>query len=268
MELPLYQVDAFTNRIFSGNPAAVVLLDDWLPDTTLQAIAAENNLSETSFFVRGRERPMLRWFTPCCEVKLCGHGTLAAGWVYFHHVDPRAARVVFDSQSGPLTVSRQAEQLTLDFPRQQLQSLAIPAALGQALGAAPVSLFAATDDWLALFADADSIRALQPRFELLKDFPCRGLMATAPGDDCDFVSRFFAPRVGIDEDPVTGSAHTSLVPFWADRLGKKQLHARQLSTRGGELRCELQGKRVLMSGAARLYLQGTILLDDQTLREP
>lgn len=262
MELPIYQIDAFTDRLFAGNPAAVVPLPHWLAEATLQAIAAENNLSETAFFVREAEGPRIRWFTPQCEVKLCGHATLAAAWAWFHHIEPQAEQVVFGSLSGPLTVTRHGARLTLDFPAQQIHPIATPAPLSEALGATPLATFAAGDDWLALFDESDTVRTLQPPMEALRQLPCRALIVTAPGSDCDFVSRTFGPRLGIDEDPVTGFSHTLLTPYWAQRVGKQQLHARQLSRRGGELCCEVRGARVLMSGSAVPYLRGTITLDD------
>jgi PhzF family phenazine biosynthesis protein len=263
LQLPLYQVDAFAEQLFGGNPAAVVLLPQWLPEATLQSLAAENNLSETAFLVREEEHVRIRWFTPLCEVKLCGHATLAAAWVWFHHLEPQANQVIFDSLSGPLTVSRSDDLLTLDFPAHPSRPLIAPAAvalLGELLGTLPLETHAAGDDWIVVVADERSVRTLQPQIALLKQLDCRGLIVTARGGDCDFVSRFFAPRVGIDEDPVTGSAHTKLVPYWAARLAKTQLHARQLSQRGGELFCELRGERVLMSGQAVPYLSGTITL--------
>ncbi len=263
MELPIYQVDAFTSSLFAGNPAAVVPLPRWLPEGTLQAIAAENNLSETAFVVPEGEGLRIRWFTPLCEVRLCGHATLAAAWVWLHQIEPQRREVVFDSLSGPLTVTRNGEWLTLDFPAQPVRPIATPVSLSEALGVAPSATFAAADDWVALFDDQEIVRTLQPQMPLLKSLECRGLIVTAPGEDCDFVSRFFGPRVGVEEDPVTGSAHTKLVPFWAGRLGKGRLHARQLSRRGGELWCEERGDRVAMSGHAVLYLRGTILLDGE-----
>jgi PhzF family phenazine biosynthesis protein len=259
MELRLYQVDAFAERLFAGNPAAVCPLEAWLPNATMQAIARENNLSETVFFAPEPEGLRIRWFTPGCEVDLCGHATLAAAWVYFHHLAPQADRVRFNSRSGPLSVSRDGERLTLDFPAARLEPVAVPALLDSALGAKPLEVYAA-DDWLVLLDSAERVRRLQPSMALLKQLERRGVIVTARGDDCDFVSRFFAPRVGVDEDPVTGSAHTLLTPYWALRLGKLQLHARQLSARGGELHCELKGERVLIGGSVVPYLSGTITI--------
>lgn len=257
MEIPIYQVDAFTARPFGGNPAAVCPLDAWLTEETMQAIAAENNLSETAFFVREDPGWRIRWFTPTTEVNLCGHATLASADVYFRHIDPEAESVIFNSRSGPLTVSRHADLLRLDFPIQEPAPVAAPAMLGRALGSDPLEVLAA-DDWLVRLDNEETVRALEPDMNLLRQLERRGVIVTAEGTDCDFVSRFFAPKQGIDEDPVTGSAHTKLVPFWADRLGSEKLHARQLSKRGGELFCERRGERVFISGRAVPYLKGTI----------
>lgn len=259
MEIDLYQVDAFTDTRFSGNPAAVCPLAQWLPDTTMQAIAGENNLSETAFIVRESQGWHIRWFTPVSEVKLCGHATLASAWVYFHHLQTDALEVVFDSLSGPLRVSRDGERLSLDFPLQRVEPVIAPGLLAAALGCPPLEVLAA-DDWLVLLDSEQTLRELQPDMGLLKKLERRGLIVTAAGSDCDFVSRFFAPKYGIDEDPVTGSAHTLLIPYWADKLGKQTLHARQLSARGGELFCELNGERVRISGSAVPYLKGVVTL--------
>ncbi len=263
MQLPLYQVDAFSGQLFGGNPAAVCPLEVWLPDETMQAIARENNLSETAFIVQEATSWRIRWFTPVAEVKLCGHATLASGWVYFHHLQPNATEVIFNSLSGPLTVSRDGDLLTLDFPLQKAEPVAAPESLAAALGAEPLEVLAA-DDWLIRLNNEETVRNLQPDITLLKKLERRAVIVTAAGNDCDFVSRFFAPKYGIDEDPVTGSAHTKLVPYWADKTGKQHLHARQLSPRGGELFCELRDERVLISGHAVHYMSGTITLPDAT----
>ena len=260
MELPLYQIDAFTDRQFGGNPAAVCPLTEWLDDATMQAIARENNLSETAFIVREAESWRIRWFTPATEVKLCGHATLAAAFVYFRHIEPTATSISFTSLSGPLQVSRDGERLTLDFPRRNPAPEEAPPPLAQALGVTPREVLA-IDDWLVLLDSEQQVRELHPDFTLLRQLPGRGVIVTAEGRDCDFVSRFFAPKVGVDEDPVTGSAHTILTPFWAARLGRKRLRARQLSARGGELFCELRGDRVAISGTAVPYLSGRITLE-------
>ncbi len=262
MELALYQVDAFADRLFKGNPAAVCPLDDWLTDKTMQAIAMENNLAETAFIVHGEKGWRIRWFTPTTEVKLCGHATLAAAFVYFHFIDTKADQVVFGSLSGPLTVTRSDDRLTLDFPVQPAGPVPTPGILGRPLGAEPREVLAA-DDWLVVLDSEETVCALQPDMALLKQLERRGVIVTAQGNECDFVSRFFAPNFGIDEDPVTGSAHTVLTPYWAERLGRDRLHARQLSTRGGELYCELKGERVFIGGKVVPYLRGTITIDEQ-----
>ncbi|RTQ48841.1 PhzF family phenazine biosynthesis protein [Hymenobacter gummosus] len=265
MSLPLYQVDAFTDHIFAGNPAAVCPLREWLPAEQMQAIAAENNLAETAFFVPRAgtaDEFELRWFTPAVEVALCGHATLATAHVLFRHLGATAAVLTFHSQSGPLRVSQQPDgRLTLDFPAQPPQPLAQhPDGLTDGLRAVPLSILAGPD-LIAVFDSEAEIRALRPHMQHLGKVEYRGIIVTAPGaGDIDFVSRFFGPRVGVPEDPVTGSAHTQLVPYWAARLGKTRLRARQVSARGGDLWCELQGERVLMSGYAVTYLRGEIEL--------
>jgi len=261
MELTLYQVDAFADRLFKGNPAAVCPLQEWLPDLTMQAIAMENNLSETAFFVSEDQGWHIRWFTPKNEVKLCGHATLASAYIYFRYIDNAADQVVFNSLSGPLTVSRDDDRLTLDFPVKRAEPVPAPTILGQALGAEPLEILAA-DDWLIVLDSEETVRKLQPDMTLLKQLERRGVIVTARGRECDFVSRFFAPKYGIDEDPVTGSAHTMLIPFWAERLGRERLKARQLSARGGELYCALKGERVSISGKVIPYFRGTITINE------
>ena len=266
MELPLYQVDAFTSRLFAGNPAAVCPLEQWLPNSTMQAIAAENNLSETAFFVakgpHGGDDYDLRWFTPAIEVDLCGHATLASGFVVMTKLAPHKTSVRFHTKSGPLTVSRDGTQFALDLPSRPPSPTMMPVKFLAALGGKPKQILAAAK-YLAVYETAQEVAALKPDFGILKHIDRQGLIATAPGPDphlgpCDFVSRYFAPHAGVDEDPVTGSAHCTLVPYWAQRLGKTTLHARQISLRGGELFCELQGERVRMAGNAVLYLEGRI----------
>jgi len=256
MKLPLWQVDAFASKRFAGNPAAIVPTSEWLPDATMQAIAAENNLAETAFLVPHGEDYAIRWFTPAAEVPLCGHATLASAWVVFNRLEPARQRVVFHSQSGPLAVVRDGERLVMDFPASAVEPASHPA-LEAALGAKPKALYSGFQ-WLAEYETEAQVRALKPDFTAKALREVHGVIVTAPGQDCDFVSRFFAPQIGIDEDPVTGSAHTRLVPFWARRLGKAALFARQVSARGGELWCELKGERVAMAGHAALYLEGTI----------
>ena len=261
MKIPCFHVDAFASETFRGNPAAVCLLDAWLIDATLQSIAAENNLSETAFVVpRGGEFE-LRWFSPAMEVDLCGHATLAAAAVLFAERHFAGDTIRFHSRSGPLTVSRAGEVFTLDFPARPPEACEPPEALLRGLGRRPSHIFKSRD-YLAVFATAAEVRALAPDFAALKTLDCLGVIATAPGGgDCDFVSRFFAPAAGIDEDPVTGSAHCTLVPYWSQRLGKTKLFARQVSARGGELFCEAAGDRVRIGGKAVLYLRGEIVLD-------
>jgi PhzF family phenazine biosynthesis protein len=262
MKLPMWQVDAFSDRRFGGNPAAIVPLDEWLPDATLLAIAAENNLSETAYLRPSRETGSdfdIRWFTPTVEVSLCGHATLASAWVVFHRLRPTSTRVVFGSKSGPLPVERDGGRLALDFPIGTLEPAPPSDALQRALGRAPRELYAGYQ-WLALYDTAAEVRALSPDMAGIVASGIHGIIVTAKGDDCDFVSRFFAPSAGVPEDPVTGSAHTRLVPFWAERLGKTTFFARQVSARGGELWCQLlrEKNRVQIAGEARLFLEGTI----------
>jgi len=259
MRIPLYQVDAFADRVFAGNPAAVCLLDSWPEDALLQSIAAENNLAETAFFIPSEDTPRLRWFTPVTEVDLCGHATLAAAFVLFEHLQPGREAVSFTSRSGPLSVTRTGELLSLDFPALPLSEPLPVKLLTAALRAQPTELRGGMD-LLAVFGSEAEVRALRPDMERLKALDCRGVIATAPGDEVDFVSRFFAPAVGIPEDPVTGSAHCALTPYWAARLGKSELRARQISPRGGQLVCELKDDRVTISGRAVLYLEGTIYI--------
>jgi len=257
VKLPLYQIDAFTGRVFAGNPAAVVLLETALPDATLQAIAAENNLSETAFLLREKGVNDLRWFTPTVEVDLCGHATLATAFVVFERGEATGDRVEFMTQSGPVAVRRVGELYELDFPARPPEPRDPLPALAEALGAAPAELHASRD-LLALFGDEAAVRGLEPDFDRLAGVETFAVIATAPGDDVDFVSRVFAPRMGVDEDPVTGSTHCTLTPFWAQRLRKPRLTARQVSARGGELFLESRGDRVGIAGRAASYLQGNI----------
>jgi PhzF family phenazine biosynthesis protein len=261
MKLPLFIVDAFAGELFRGNPAAVCPLEKWLPNTTLQNIAVENNLSETAFIVPHGDEFELRWFTPTVEVDLCGHATLAAAFVLFTEQKYSGNEICFHTRSGVLKVSRVGEIFTLDFPSRPPEPCTLPEALLRGLGARPATVFKSRD-YLAVFDSAEAVRALKPDFASLKTLDCLGIIATAQGDGCDFVSRFFAPGAGIDEDPVTGSAHCTLIPFWAQRLSKTRLFARQISQRGGELFCELAGDRVRIGGKAVLYLRGEIVLHD------
>ena len=260
MRLPLYQIDAFADRLFAGNPAAVVPLEEWLPETVMQAIAAENNLAETAFFRREGADYALRWFTPTVEVELCGHATLASAHVIFRFLEPGREAVRFRTlKAGMLGVTRHGEALALDFPSYPPEPCALPPELPAALGANPVELHRHGQRYLAVFAAAEDVAALAPDFARLRRQGHGDLIATAPGSDgVDFVSRFFAPAHGIDEDPVTGSAHCVLAPYWGKRLGKERLEARQISRRGGALTCTLSGERVAISGRCVLYLEGWI----------
>ena len=259
MRIPLYQVDAFTDRPFAGNPAAVCPLEAWLPEDVMQAIAAENNLSETAFFVADGEGWHLRWFTPEAEIDLCGHATLATAFVIFRFMMPQLQRAVFGTEkAGALVVTRDGERLALDFPAWPPAPCPPPPGLAQGLGREPVEVLAARD-YLAVYDDADVVAGLVPDFAALARLDRHGIIVTAPGTgEVDFVSRFFAPGLGVGEDPVTGSSHCSLIPYWAARLGKTELSARQLSRRGGTLFCALRGDRVTIAGHAALYLQGAI----------
>ena len=259
MEIKMYQIDAFAGKVFTGNPAAVCPLDAWLDDAILQSIAQENNLSETAFFVRTADDYQIRWFTPVAEVDLCGHATLASAYVFFTHIAPSRQRVTFDSASGPLHVERNAGRLCMNFPSQPPAACEAPEELIAGLGKAPTSVLSC-EDYFVVYETEEDIRNLRPRMDLVKDLDLRGVIVTAPGRSVDFVSRFFAPALGVDEDPVTGSAHSALTPYWAERLNKKELNAHQLSARGGELFCKDLGDRVEIAGTAVQYLHGTIVL--------
>jgi PhzF family phenazine biosynthesis protein len=259
MKIPIYQVDAFTHRVFGGNPAAVCPLERWLDDATMQSIALENQLSETAFFVAGESPIRIRWFTPACEVDLCGHATLASASVYLETIAPERDSVTFESMSGPLTVRRDDGLYVMDLPSRPAAPCDVPKGLIEALGAHARQWLKARD-YLAVFDTEADVRALQPDFSALAGFD--KLIVTAPGDEADFVSRFFAPSVGVDEDPVTGSSHCTLTPYWAKRLGRPRLSALQVSARGGELLCEDRGVCVSVAGRAVRFLEGTIQLPD------
>ena len=273
MKIPIYQVDAFASEVFSGNPAAVCILDAWLEDKTLQGIAAENNLSETAFLVRNGEGFDLRWFTPVTEVALCGHATLASGFVLFSCLGFKEDAIRFRTRkSGELVVARRGDLLEMDFPARPAHETAPPSGLEEALrgenppespfakGGLCRKIFGSAEDILVVLEDEKAVRALQPDFQALMKVKCRGVIVTARGERSDFVSRFFAPRVGVPEDPVTGSAHCVLIPYWAGVLGKNVLQALQVSKRGGELFCESRGDRVRIAGKAVLYLEGAIFV--------
>ena len=262
MELPIYQVDAFATKVFSGNPAAVMPLQHWFDDTTLQAIAEENNVSETAFLVACDRGYELRWFTPTVEVNLCGHATLAAAHTLFEHLGHGGDIVYFQTRSGELGVSRSGDLLTLDFPVTPLVPAEVDLAVCDALGAIASEAVLPPDDphsVVYVYEFEQDVATLQPDFAALLSASKYSVIATAPGDECDFVSRFFGPQVGINEDPVTGSAHCALVPYWSKRLGQHTLQARQISARGGELACELRDDRVFMSGRAVTFMRGAVV---------
>lgn len=270
MKLPLYWIDAFTPKVFAGNPAAVVPLESWPADRVMQQIAFEHGLAETAFFVRtGPDRFHLRWFTPELEIDLCGHATLASAFAVFNQLGQTGDRITFDSRSGPLLVTRRTDgpdgaggRLELDFPARpaaEVPPAQVPPALLPGLGGPPPQWIGKSRDYLCVYPAAADVLALKPDFNALNQIDVIGIIATAPGaDGVDFVSRFFAPNCGVPEDPVTGSAHCTLVPYWAERLGQTRLRARQVSARGGELLCELAGDRVKMAGHCALYLRGEI----------
>lgn len=260
MKLPIFQIDAFSSRIFGGNPAAVVVLDEWLDDATLQAIAAENNLAETAFVIPGDESSRLRWFTPALEVDLCGHATLATAHVLFGEHFANREHLRFETKSGTLAVSRRDGLLWLDFPSRPGKATDVTSGIVEALGVSPLEVLQSRDLMVVLESEA-AVTGLTPDFAAIERLDAFALIVTAPGREVDFVSRFFAPRAGIPEDPVTGSAHCTLIPYWANRLGKERLSARQVSRRGEELTCELRGDRVLIGGQTAEYLRGEIRIE-------
>ena len=258
-KLTIYQVDAFTNQIFSGNPAAVCVLSNWLSDHLMQQIAAENNLAETAFVVKEDNRFLIRWFTPSVEVDLCGHATLAAAFVLEKFFHPGITLLNFFShRSGALPVHYHNRIFTLDFPTDVLMEMECPQPLIEIFGSNIIKCLKGKTDYLLIFKQEQEVALADPNFNELEKVDCRGVIISAPGKEVDFVSRFFAPQVGVNEDPVTGSAHTTLTPYWAKQLGKKKLSAKQISKRGGDLLLEDEGERVKISGKAVLYLEGTI----------
>lgn len=257
MKLAIFQIDAFSSRIFSGNPAAVIPLEYWLDDGQLQAIASENNLSETAFFVNRDGYYQLRWFTPQREVDLCGHATLASAYVIMNKIEPELKEITFGTRSGELTVCKKDGLFSMDFPAHPPEACDPPENLLLSLDKKPKEILA-SNYYLVVYESESEVRALHPYMAKLKELDRMAVIVTAPGDDVDFVSRFFAPAVGIPEDPVTGSAHCTLIPYWAEKLGKKKMTARQVSHRGGELSCELKDSRVLIAGTGVLYMEGTI----------
>ena len=260
MKLTLYQVDAFAEKIFSGNPAAVCLLDSWLEDDTMQKIAQENNLAETAFLVKNESRYEIRWFTPEIEVDLCGHATLASAYVLFRNFENDSSELEFFSPRSSILKVLKADDgyLTLDFPADETMVLDEIEAITKSIGVAPLKTIKGKTDYLLIYSSQKEIEEISPNFHLLNQLNCRGVIVSSPGDEVDFVSRFFAPQCGIPEDPVTGSAHTTLTPYWSEVLGKKKMSAKQLSPRGGNLICENLGDRVKISGTAILYMVGEI----------
>lgn len=256
--LKIYQVDAFTSELFKGNPAAVCPLKKWLPDETMQAIAAENNLSETAFFIPGEDGYDLRWFTPTTEVDLCGHATLATAHVLFEELDHEGIGVLFNTKSGMLTVTKIDPGMRMDFPIDVPKELAGNTLINEGIGITPEKVLKGKSDYLAVLNSQEALEKIQPNFSIIAKLKSRGLVVTAPGRDVDFVSRCFFPQSGVDEDPVTGSAHTMLTPYWSEVLKKDTLSAKQLSTRGGKLVCALEDNRIKLYGQAKTYMRGEI----------
>jgi PhzF family phenazine biosynthesis protein len=260
MKIELYQVDAFTDELFHGNPAAICLLDKWLDDNLMQKIAMENNLSETAFVVKKNDQFQIRWFTPIAEVDLCGHATLAAAHIIFNQYHYKKNVISFNSiHSGILRVRNEGEYLTLNFPAQKIKKTIPPDKLIEGIGKEPIEVYKGKTDYLLVYQNEKEVQTISPDFTVLSKIKIRGVIVTAKGDHYDFVSRFFAPKVGVNEDPVTGSAHTMLIPYWGKKLNKNELEAKQLSTRQGILKCRQNKDRVYISGKAMIYLKGEIL---------
>ena len=260
MKISIFQVDAFTSELFCGNPAAVCPLESWTCDKILQLIAYENNLSETAFFVNENDGYRIRWFTPTCEVDLCGHATLASAYIIFNEIDSTVSNIKFFSNSGELNVTRNSDLISLDFPSLPPKISQNPENIYSAFNIKPNEVLEA-EDYLLIYDNEKQIESILPDLNVLRCIDLRGVIVSSKGNDCDFVSRFFAPKYGIDEDPVTGSAHCTLIPYWSEKLGKKKLHAKQLSKRGGELFCEMKRDRVIISGQAVKYLSGEIEIE-------
>jgi PhzF family phenazine biosynthesis protein len=258
MRLSIYQIDAFTDKLFHGNPAAICPLGNWLPDNLMQNIAEENNLAETGFFVRRNDHFEIRWFTPEVEVDLCGHATLAAAHVIFNYTKYEKDSLTFNSRSGPLIVNKSNNFLTLDFPVDNYKEVILNSELLDCFNIKPIEAYRGKTDYMLVFSSQQAIENIIPEWEMIDKIPCRGIITTARGNEVDFVSRFFAPQSGIPADPVTGSAHTTLTPYWAAQFGKNDLTALQLSKRRGQLKCTLAGERVEISGQAKTYLIGHI----------
>ncbi|MFH0997177.1 MAG: PhzF family phenazine biosynthesis protein [Pseudomonadota bacterium] len=260
MEISLYQIDAFASKLFEGNPAAVCPLNEWLPDEIMQSIAEENNLSETAFFVPKDNGFQIRWFTPASEVDLCGHATLAAAYVLFNILGYKKDKIEFDSKSGNLAVTTDNDLIVLDFPAQPPVSCDIPKEIVQAFNVAPIECLK-SEDYIVVFEREIDVELANPDFEQLKNLDLRGVIITAKSTRYDYIARFFAPKYGIPEDPVTGSAYTQLAPYWATKIGLKRFSVKQVSHRGGELTCEIFDDRVLISGKAIKYLEGKINIE-------
>lgn len=262
MKLKIYQIDAFTDKTFSGNPAAVCPLDEWISDELLQKIAMENNLAETAFYTMKGNEYEIRWFTPTIEVALCGHATLATAFALFNYEDHNGNRIVFNSrQSGQLIVTKEGDFLTLNFPADTVEEVSLTKELTDCFDIKPKHAFKGISDYMLVYENKNQIKTLQPNLSEISKLNCRGIIVTAKGDLVDFVSRFFAPQSGINEDPVTGSAHTTLIPYWAAKYGKNHLTAIQLSKRTGNLKCRYLNDRVEISGQAKLYLIGDLFID-------
>ncbi len=260
MKLKVYIANAFSEKKFGGNPAAIVPLNEWLSDMLMQQIASQNNLSETAYFVPQGNDYGIRWFTPAVEVDLCGHATLASAHVLYEHLGYGRDQIIFHSKSGPLPVTRDNGKIRLDFPAKESKKITDDGLIERALGIKPKSVYKSLYDYMVVLGSQSDIESLKPDLALVKKLPARGLIVTAKGDEADFVSRCFFPQSGIDEDPVTGSAHVVMVPYWAKETGKNKLSAIQLSARRGYLDCELAGDRVLMSGHAHTYLEGEFFI--------
>ena len=260
-KINIFQVDAFTSHLFGGNPAAVCLLDQWLDDLLMQSIAAENNLAETAFVVRNNDHFQIRWFTPTVEVDLCGHATLASACVIFNHTDFQLEEIIFDSpRSGELKVKKDGRKLFLNFPADEFSRCENLPEITKGIGVSPLEVYKGKTDYMAVLASEEEVQNIEPDFVTIEKLDARGLIVTAPGNNVDFVSRFFGPQSGVNEDPVTGSAHTTLTPYWSQKLGKDTLIAKQISKRGGTLDCRFAGSRVFIGGEAQLYLTGEIVV--------
>ncbi len=257
MKLPIYQLDVFTNNIFEGNPASVVVMDECIDQQLMQQIAMENNQSETAFIKKEEDYYKIRWFTPTVEVDLCGHATLASAHVVLYNLEPRLQEVTFHSTHYQLTIRKEEDNLAMTLPTASYQKVEAPGKLIKGLGKTPQEVYLA-DDYMAVFEETKDIMEMEPDFTQLRQLDCRGIIVTAPGHNSDFVSRFFAPSIGVNEDPVTGSAHTKLTPYWARRLNKSELTAEQLSQRGGRMICRQKGKDTELLGHGRVYMQGHI----------